>query len=1061
MSASGEQPIAQRANRVLNIVLVAMLLIAIRVWHLAVIQHDARREGAMRPQRRSVTIAPLRGTIRDRFNLPLAVNRIQYDAVVHYDQIKELPIVRQRRHLRKDHVTALSQLLADELDLDPERIEDEIYSYAALFPNVPHVIKANISEQQYFRLKMLEKDWIGLQAQERAVRHYPRGLSASHLLGHLGAINRREYETIIEEIQELTHFFTQREEGRSAPLPEGCDSVREASERLNQLRQRAYSLRDLTGKDGVEGQLEEVLRGFSGKQLYASDIFGNFVRELPGERPSLSGQRVVLNICAELQEFAERLLIENERIRDGRSHCYDAETRSFIPLKQPWIKGGAIVAMEPESGEILALAGYPRYDPNDFVRRDSFRINEWFETEAHLGAIWDGKVPMRREVIIDGRVEFEELDLTWERYLDFILACDGQVRQALEKVDTVAKAVRVQRSEELPLELTSNEERHLILDLCGLCVDERFFTPELLEAVGDLKLGEYRAANRAFLRLSTSLQRLLREQFHHHSFRVWREKEGQSFLAKKRKEEREKGNYQRPFLDYFDEEEKKQFSLLWGSQGDNLLLLLLGKEVTLPAELLPYASYLRIWRSELEQGAHNQLPWYAAYQQVKSFLLELTPSIASQFLASMRSFHELNRPLRSTYRNLRWGPHGQTEKELAAAFYARFGYGYARSWAYRQAAPQGSVFKIVTSYAALMRRFAQLSASGKGNGMLNPLVIVDDPHRVERRSGWNVGYSEAGEPISEHYKGGQLLRTHRRNVGTIDLPGALEVSSNAYFGLLAADHLNDPEDLNESAASLSYGSRTGLDLPHEYGGHLPEDLSWNQTGLYTYACGQHSLVVTPVQTACMLSTIANGGRRPQPQVVRMVIGDEPVYDPAQLLSVPVYPFQASLNLLGIQFPLWSRLALPQQRQVIQPSSSRLLESQPIPAPVRDLLLDGLWRSVCGSRGGSRPSVVRAYQDHPWMVRDFVELAGQLIGKTGTAEIREALDLDPGRGAQMYNHIWFAGISFESQEARSLACAKPELVVVILLRFGDYGREAGPVAAQVVKKWREIKARRAS
>jgi len=47
--------------------------------------------------------------------------------------------------------------------------------------------------------------------------------------------------------------------------------------------------------------------------------------------------------------------------------------------------------------------------------------------------------------------------------------------------------------------------------------------------------------------------------------------------------------------------------------------------------------------------------------------------------------------------------------------------------------------------------------------------------------------------------------------------------------------------------------------------------------------------------------------------------------------------------------------------------------------------------------------------------------------------------------------WFGGISYKDNE--------PELVVVVYLRYGGYGREAAPLAAQVVKKWREINHKR--
>lgn len=78
--------IPAKANRILNIVLICMLLIVLRIWHLAVIQFDEKLDESRRPQRRHEIEAAKRGTIRDRFNIPLAINKMQYNVAILYSR---------------------------------------------------------------------------------------------------------------------------------------------------------------------------------------------------------------------------------------------------------------------------------------------------------------------------------------------------------------------------------------------------------------------------------------------------------------------------------------------------------------------------------------------------------------------------------------------------------------------------------------------------------------------------------------------------------------------------------------------------------------------------------------------------------------------------------------------------------------------------------------------------------------------------------------------------------------------------------------------------------------
>ncbi len=112
-------------------------------------------------------------------------------------------------------------------------------------------------------------------------------------------------------------------------------------------------LGDLVGRTGMEHQFESELGGMSGRALEIVDSTGRVNEELSRRAPR-NGTQIALTLDARLQREAESLL-------EGRE--------------------GAIVAMDPRSGEILALASYPTFDPNKFINR--FTPEEWMAIINH------------------------------------------------------------------------------------------------------------------------------------------------------------------------------------------------------------------------------------------------------------------------------------------------------------------------------------------------------------------------------------------------------------------------------------------------------------------------------------------------------------------------------------------------------------------------------------------------------------------------------------------------------------------------------------------------------
>ncbi|MBI3236566.1 MAG: hypothetical protein HYZ48_02505, partial [Chlamydiales bacterium] len=438
-------------------------------------------------------------------------------------------------------------------------------------------------------------------------------------------------------------------------------------------------------------------------------------------------------------------------------------------------------------------------------------------------------------------------------------------------------------------------------------------------------------------------------------------------------------------------------------------------------------------------------------EKIRIATQHLSGPLALHYLKTMRSFQELKQPLIGKYRNLRHTQGSQLQKHLAGAFYPLLGYGYGRSQAFRQATPAGSVFKVVVAYQALLEKYQQAHRDNPSFQEINPLMLID---KIQWTStpGSNsqvLGYTLEGSPIHRLYKGGRLPRSHP-NIGKIDLIGALEQSSNIYFSILATDYIENPWNLIEASKQFGFGKRSGIELPGEIAGNLPDDIGHNQTGLYSFAIGQHSLIVTPLQTAVMLAAIANKGHVLTPKIVQVIAGSEPFYEYQNPFEAITFPYRETLNLIGIDFPLFTASLSEKKGPQVWYSSPETKTSLLMPPCIEEPLLEGMKKVISGSRGTARPQIIRLLGRNPEMRRNFYEIKDELIGKTGTAEILYKHTIDAESQAEIHNHIWFGGVSF-SEETK-----EPEIAIAVYLRFSESGgKEAAPLATEIIKKWREI------
>ncbi len=185
---------------------------------------------------------------------------------------------------------------------------------------LPIKISSDVSNKTIAYLE--EASIPGVEIASESARYYPNGSVGSHIIGYMGAISESEAEYYVEKL--------------------------------------GYSASDLVGMDGVEAAMEEKLHGTPGETVIRVNSGGEYVETI-SETEAEKGSDVYLTIDLDLQKATEKSL--KEAIKESGTS-----------------RSGAAVAIDIKTGEVLAMASYPDFDPNIFANGISEK--SWASVQA-------------------------------------------------------------------------------------------------------------------------------------------------------------------------------------------------------------------------------------------------------------------------------------------------------------------------------------------------------------------------------------------------------------------------------------------------------------------------------------------------------------------------------------------------------------------------------------------------------------------------------------------------------------------------------------------------------
>ncbi|WP_321907323.1 MULTISPECIES: penicillin-binding protein 2 [unclassified Paraburkholderia] len=296
-------------------VFVCFGLIAFRFLYLQVWNHS---KYSLQADENRISVAPIvpnRGIITDRNGVVLAKNYSAYTLEITPSKLTDT---------LDNTIDQLSTVIP--IDARDRRRFKKLLEDSKNFESLP--IRTRLTDDEVARFTAQRFRFPGVEVRARLFRQYPLGPTAAHVIGYIGRISQRDQERI----------------------DDASDQNDNDQEHYDpRLDANNYNGTDYIGKIGVEQSYETELHGLTGFEEVEVTAGGRPVRTL-SRTQATPGNNLVLSIDIALQQVAEQAFAG---------------------------KRGALVAIEPSTGDILAFVSAPSFDPNSFV--DGIDQQTWDE----------------------------------------------------------------------------------------------------------------------------------------------------------------------------------------------------------------------------------------------------------------------------------------------------------------------------------------------------------------------------------------------------------------------------------------------------------------------------------------------------------------------------------------------------------------------------------------------------------------------------------------------------------------------------------------------------------
>jgi penicillin-binding protein 2 len=284
-----------------------------RLWALQVLSGPQYLNAALNNQLRSIPLEAQRGPVLDREGRTIVDNRAATAVEL---WTADLPKKWPARLNELRRLSAIINVPVTEMVAELKKRGGD--------PATPVIVQESVHREQAQYLQERALDFPGVKLAPTYLRHYPYQSLAAQVLGTVGLIAPEQYQ---------------------------------------RLRRKGYSLGDKIGQGGIEARYDAYLRGKDGLTQVRVDALGRPRTRPITELNPTPGEAVRLTLDMNLQRAAERGIVAGINAAHA-SNCVGCWAAN----------GGAIVALDPRDGSILALASNPTYMPSVFASRDSRKL---------------------------------------------------------------------------------------------------------------------------------------------------------------------------------------------------------------------------------------------------------------------------------------------------------------------------------------------------------------------------------------------------------------------------------------------------------------------------------------------------------------------------------------------------------------------------------------------------------------------------------------------------------------------------------------------------------------